>query len=647
MHSALLYRIKPPALRYLHVVAVPLFLTLFLMIEQEMFARWIGLTGHPYLISLIGSTVGLGVVLFSPAAFLGRRTRYWYLFAVSIPVALILVSQYIYYSYANGFLQASAFSYARQAIDEKATIMTLLSFRLVLFLVPFLLIPLFAHSARRGVLKEILLTRKEKIVGLCVVCICVVSSYGLFSKDGVFTLHTVAHPYVALRDMNNFVFAPNDLVKKVGIVNYYLRDAVGFAFRHEALSALDIQFTKAWVAEQTPKETANLFGVARGRNLILLQVESLEHAVIGQSIGGVEITPNLNLLAKNGYYFQNYYTQVGPGNTADAEFVTLNSLYPLSNTVAFIDYAHNTFSALPQLLLQNNYYTAVLHDDVPTFWNRSNIYPALGYQEIVSKDQFIEQGEPVFSHLGDIEFLSQTLTKIQSFPSPFMATIITLSSHTPFIIPTSLQTLPIPDDADLNETQRNYLQSVHYTDAAIGQFMSDLVLSGLAQHSLVAIYGDHGSFTGISEKIGTSTNSDIDDLRTNQVPLILFAPGILKGKSLATPGSHLDLYPTVANLLGIETPNTLIGQDLLNTKSPIVTHRDPDSRIINAILSQDLAYTVSSDGVFAHGTCFLLPEKKVLPITICEKLYDSQLAATNASDYIVKGDLLPSLISGD
>ena len=61
------------------------------------------------------------------------------------------------------------------------------------------------------------------------------------------------------------------------------------------------------------------------------------------------------------------------GNTADAEFSTMDSLYPLPDDVAFIDYAKNTYKALPQLLVKNGYKTYSMHGDVPTgevvpFW---------------------------------------------------------------------------------------------------------------------------------------------------------------------------------------------------------------------------------------------------------------------------------------
>ena len=193
------------------------------------------------------------------------------------------------------------------------------------------------------------------------------------------------------------------------------------------------------------KEAPKYFGAEKGKNIIIIQVESLETAVINKTINGQEITPNLNQLTKDGLYFDNYYTQIGPGNTADAEFSTMDSLYPLPDDVVFIDYAKNQYKALPQLLVKNGYDTCSMHGDVPTFWNRSNIYPELGYQKQFDLDDYIVT-RPVGegpSDLGDEDLFSQSLPRLEKMKQPFMATLITMSLHTPFILPADLQTMNI------------------------------------------------------------------------------------------------------------------------------------------------------------------------------------------------------------
>ena len=366
-------------------------------------------------------------------------------------------------------------------------------------------------------------------------------------------------------------------------------------------------------------------------------------------------------------YFNNYYTQIGPGNTADAEFSTMDSLYPLPDDVVFIDYAKNTYKALPQLLVKNGYKTYSMHGDVPTFWNRSNIYPGLGYQKAYDLDDYIVttpvgQGP---SDLGDEDLFSQSLPRLESFKQPFMVTLITMSLHTPFILPTDLQTLKIPSQTNLTETQWEYMEAAHYTDKAIGEFIDGLKKDGLYNNSLILIWGDHESFQNIYSALspdnlnsGSETaqlyknldvgvvagedpnNNILAALQNSQVPMILLAPATNLNGSDNIPASHLDVYPTIVNLLGIIPPKSILGQDLLNTKTPVETHFKIISGGIDTVLTNNLAYQADDDGVFEHGSCESLPDKKSLPINDCQNLYTEQANNLNASNIIIKGNLL-------
>jgi lipoteichoic acid synthase len=302
--------------------------------------------------------------------------------------------------------------------------------------------------------------------------------------------------------------------------------------------------------------------------------------------------------------------------------------------------------------VQHGYHTYALHGDVADFWNRENIYPALGYQEQISEEDFTPH-EIGFPTLDDDDFLSESAQMMASFQKPFMATVITLSSHTPFIIPAQYQALIFPADSTLSAQQKNYLQSIHYADGALGAFIAELKAEGLYDDSVIAIFGDHGSSTGIATALAATTaaapDTTIAALDNSKVPLILLFPKLNASESGATstPGSHLDLYPTVANLLGIKPPGILFGQDLLSTKTPVITHRDPYSGIITTILTPSLEYDAAQSGALADGTCLRLLASTALgiPIADCEALYDQQSGIIQASDLIVRGNLILRLAS--
>ena len=122
--------------------------------------------------------------------------------------------------------------------------------------------------------------------------------------------------------------------------------------------------------------------------------------------------------------------------------------------------------------------------------------------------------------------------------------------------------------------------------------------------------------------------------------MILLAPGTNLNGTINIPASHLDIYPTIANLLGIIPPKTILGQDLLNTKTPVETHFKLVSGGIDAILTPNLAYQADEDGVFEHGSCESIPDQKSLPISDCQNIYTQQANNLRASNIVIKGNLL-------
>ncbi len=623
---------------YIEAIFLPLILAVLFTIQNQAFNGWLGLYSKAYSVRLSLVTFALGIILYGPSLLFKKRYKYIYLFLISFLVFFIFSAQFLYYRYSQSFLQFSAIKYLGQADSVEGTVKTLLTPELLLFFsnVIIVLIALILTSRKKYI--EFVLPKWEKIIIILAMIIMVVIGYK-------YLLDTEKKEWGSTSRLYTDVYDLKTLVGKMGIMNFFLEDTFKYVLRSNLISAADKNFLQTFAKNRTTPETGQkYFASEKGKNVIIIQVESLENAVINKTINGQEITPNLNQLAKNGLYFDNYYTQIGPGNTADAEFSTMDSLYPLPDDVVFIDYAKNQYNALPQLLVNSGYETYSMHGDVPTFWNRSNIYPSLGYQKAYDLDDYVVT-RPVGkgpSDLGDEDLFSQSLPRLKNFKQPFMATLITMSSHTPFILPDDLQTLQIPSDTTLNYQQQQYLESVHYTDKAIGEFIDGLKKDGLYNNSLIFIWGDHGSFTNISSALGQDKNT-LPELANSQVPMIILGTNLTG--TINTPGSHLDIYPTITNLLGITAPKTILGQDLLNTKGPasgypVETHFELVSGGIDAILTANLAYRASEDGLFKDGSCESWPDQKSLPITNCQNLYNQQAENIKASNIIIRGNLL-------
>jgi phosphoglycerol transferase MdoB-like AlkP superfamily enzyme len=624
---------------YTEVIFFPIMLAVLFAIQNQAFNRWLGLYSRAYSVRLSLVAFALGIVLYCPSLLLKKGYKYAYLFFISFLVSLSLCAEFMYYRYSESFLQFSALKYIGEASSVVGTIKILITLELLLFISNFLMV-IFAYILTfRKKYTEFLLPNWEKIGVIILMIVMVFFGYR-------YLLYTEKKEWGSDSRLYSDVYDLKALVGKMGIANFFLEDTFKYLLRSNLVSEADKTFLANFAKNRPAVVSAGkYFGAESGKNLIIIQVESLENSVINKRISGHEITPNLNQLAKDGLYFDNYYAQVGPGNTADAEFSTMDSLYPLPDDVVFIDYAKNTYHALPQLLVNNGYKTYSMHGDVPTFWNRSNIYPSLGYQKAYDLDDYVVT-RPVGkgpSDLGDEDLFSQSLPLLAGFKQPFMATLITMSSHTPFILPDDLQTLQIPVDTTLTINQQQYLESVHYTDKAIGEFVDGLKANGLYDNSVILIWGDHGSFTGITQALGQDKNT-LPELANSQVPMILLAPGTNLSGITGIPSSHLDIYPTVANLFGINAPKTILGQDLLNTKTPVETHFKLISGGIDAILTSNMAYRADNDGTFENGSCESWPGPEgtpnILPINDCKTLYEQQAGAIKTSNIIIWGNLL-------
>ena len=106
-----------------------------------------------------------------------------------------------------------------------------------------------------------------------------------------------------------------------------------------------------------PKQNAYA-NIGQGKNLIVIQIESMQNFVINAVYNGQEITPNLNrLLHEDTLYFNHFYTNMGKGNTSDAEFSVQTGLYPVIEGASYDLYMDNEFIALPELMAEQGHST--------------------------------------------------------------------------------------------------------------------------------------------------------------------------------------------------------------------------------------------------------------------------------------------------
>lgn len=359
--------------------------------------------------------------------------------------------------------------------------------------------------------------------------------------------------------------------KAPGVIGYHLVEAGKTIGRKlETLNTKEDEEIENWIEYNKEDLEPNEYeGVAKGKNVIFLQIESLENFVINQTANGKEITPFLNKLTREGLYFNNFYEQNNAGNSIDCDFLVNTSIMPLGDKITALNYGTNIYSnSLSRVLNSEGYTTISTHAEDAGEFNWTELHAnGFGSDKIWNINDYVYE-ESVGYGLSDRSFLSQIATKVEDEEEPFFIQVPTLSSHGPFNISSKYRELDLPEEID-ESYLGGYFESVHYTDKQIEMFFNMLEEEGLLDNSIIVLYGDH---TGVHKYY----NDDIQELSyegdwwkevDHKIPLIIYSKD-MPAQTIEAHGGQVDLLPTISYLLGIDKDkyeNTSMGRVLVNT----------------------------------------------------------------------------------
>lgn len=348
-------------------------------------------------------------------------------------------------------------------------------------------------------------------------------------------------------------------------------------------TAEELVQVKEYVSEHYAAPNEKYFGIAEGRNVFMIHLESFQQFLIDYKLQmdgqEYEVTPFINSLyhSNSTIAFSNFFHQVKAGKTSDAETLMENSLFGLNSGSFMVNYGgENTQFAAPNILAQNGGYTsAVFHGNVGSFWNRNNAYKQWGYDYFFDSSYFSEQDDTnSFQYgLNDKYMFADSIKYLEHMQQPSYTKFITVSNHYPY---TSLkgeaeeEGFPLAQTDD--ETINGYFATANYLDAALKSFFEYLKATGLYDNSIFVLYGDH---YGISNSRNTSlasllgkdseTWTEYDNAMLQRVPYMIHIPGYTEGFISDTFGGEVDSLPTLLHILGIDTSNYVqLGQDLLS-----------------------------------------------------------------------------------
>lgn len=439
-------------------------------------------------------------------------------------------------------------------------------------------------------------------------------------------------------------YGHTNIFSRLGALGYHSADIAAYAERLTSRlqpNGPAVQRVQDWFDQRQPASSP-LAGQYKGKNVILIQLESFQQFPLGMQVNGHEVTPHLNKLMQESIYLPNFWSQTGQGVTADADLLANCSLYPTRTGAVYYDFAGNDFRCLPTLLAEQGYRTEAFQGIRADFWNLSTVYPRIGFAKYNSLSEYnYTSSDKILLGLSDEAFFQKTVEKLKALPEPYYAFAVSLTSHGPFNV------LHAPASLDVGSYQGshagNYLQAINYTDQALGQFVDQLKAEGLLDDAILMIYGDHPGIyrqdLGSPELTG---NFDPEDDAfwqpwERRVPMLIRLPHGEHAGVQTQIASQVEIAPTILDLLGLESPQTyLMGQSML----------DPNRQEVVALSTGSAAdshYLFLVDRP-AEFSCYSLVTGHPVGASECGPLRERAAAQLETSRTIVAHDLLTDLI---
>lgn len=285
-------------------------------------------------------------------------------------------------------------------------------------------------------------------------------------------------------------------------------------------------------------------------NVVLIFMESMSAnfmAAFGQTQG---LTPNLDSLYRHSLSFNRFYS--AGIHTNHGLYATLYSYPAIMKRNAMKGSVIPLYSGLPTVLKDNGYTNLFFMTHESQYDNMNAFLRTNGYDEIYSQENYPK--EKVVNSFGVqddflFEYALPVLNEKADGKSPFFATLLTISNHPPYVIPSYFH--PHSKDPEM--------QIVEYADWSIGKFMEEAEKQPWFDNTIFVFVGDHG------KKVG---DPDCEMPQSyNHIPLMIYSRLLPNGQKDCF-GGQVDIAPTLLGLLNISYVRNNFGVDLLNEERP-------------------------------------------------------------------------------
>ena len=303
------------------------------------------------------------------------------------------------------------------------------------------------------------------------------------------------------------------------------------------------------------EDNSYLRGIAAGRNVVLVSLESTAAQYLRSYGAADDPTPNLTRISQQAILFENAYAAYP--ESIKGLFSVICSTYPAINTEAE-QYEKIRPSSIAAELSQAGYRTGLFHSGRFAYLGMESVVRNRGYDTLEDAGDIGGDHNSSFG-IDDPSTVRRILSWVDQTPKgqPVFITYLPIAGHHPYSVP---EKGPFPDD---NEMGR-YKNALHYGDAALGALFQGFQDRGLNDNTLWIFFGDHGeAFNQHDGNIGHTLAIYEENIH---VPMLIVAPGAIREQiRIKRPVSLIDIAPTILDLVGRTPPDQYQGESLIGS----------------------------------------------------------------------------------
>jgi phosphoglycerol transferase MdoB-like AlkP superfamily enzyme len=289
----------------------------------------------------------------------------------------------------------------------------------------------------------------------------------------------------------------------------------------------------------------------RRLNVVVFIMESWSSKFVGALGGEDDAMPYFSKISKKGVLFKNFFSN--GQRSIEAISAILTSIPPsggmiLSQSGAF---SQMPVKFLPAILKDKGYKTFFIHGAKPGSMGFNSLVKQTGIERYISKEEILSEGgreDGVWGIYDEDAFLyAHRLFEAQK--DPFFAVIFSLSSHTPYRLPSERFKYYRPA-----RPFHDFLDSLRYSDYSLSRFFDEAEKARYFQNTIFIILGDHTE--------GKSTGNNL--FERFSVPCLIYAPGLIPPSVVSKIVAQTDLAPTILDILKSSDTHTSFGQSVFN-----------------------------------------------------------------------------------